>query len=208
MFKKYLFVPIATVMLSFLFPISAYAAQFHTGEYTLDAQSVVEDDLYVTGNNTTIKGVVDGDLVVFGDYISIDGTVSGDLYAFGGTNLDISGNIYGNVFALGSNINVGGTLGANAYITGMMINLDANVAKDLTAAAGTVKLSGSIGDDVRVATGQLSSEATVAGDFIASTSSPIVNEEKYQVNTFSHQQMKIRINLNLDSEEMILKDLT
>jgi hypothetical protein len=177
MFKKYLFVPIVAVMLTTLFPLSTYAAEFKTGNYTLETESVVDDDLYIAGENVVIEGVVDGDLVVFGDEITVNGTVSGDLYVFGAT-IDIAGSVYGSVFAFGSNVTVEGTVGSNMYIGSMIADLDADIAKDLNIGAGTVKLAGSVGDDVRVATGQLSSEAVVTGDFLASTESPSVNEEK------------------------------
>ena len=177
MFKKHIYIPIIAVMLMTFFPLNAHAAQFESGDYTLDAQSVVKDDLYITGNSADIKGVVDGDLIVFGQSITVDGTVSGDLYAFG-SDITITGNVYGNVVALGSNVNVKGTIGSNAYLGGMMVDINADLAKDLNTAAGTAKLAGNIGDDVRVAAGQLSSEATVSGDFLASSNSPVINKDK------------------------------
>ena len=177
MFKKFLFISIAAVLFTALFPLNTYAAQFHTGEYTLETESVIDDDLYVVGDRIIIKGVVDGDLAVFGENISIDGTISGNLYAFG-TTVDIAGSIYGDVFAFGSDVTIEGTLGQNAYIAGMMSNVNADIAKDLNIASGVADISGSVGDDSRVAAGQLSSEASVTGDFLAYTDNYTIDEDK------------------------------
>jgi len=177
MIKKYLLLPILAVLLTAIFPFSIYAAQFEKGDYILETESMVEEDLYVTGDNVMIKGVVDGDLVIFGQNVTVDGTVTGDMYVFGNT-VSIAGSIYGNVFAFGSNVSIKGTLGQNIYVGSMMVDIDANVGKDLNVASGTTKIVGSIGDDVRVATGQLSSDATVTGDFLVSSESINIVEEK------------------------------
>ena len=177
MIKKFLLLPILVVLLSVISPLSAYAAQFEKGDYILETESIVEDDLYIAGDNVMIKGVVDGDLVIFGQNVTVDGTVTGDLYAFGNT-VSIAGSIYGNAFAFGSNVSIKGTLGQNIYVGSMIVDIDANIGKDLNIASGTTKIVGSVGDDVRAATGQLSSNATVAGDFLVSGENLSIADEK------------------------------
>lgn len=177
MVKKYILIPVVALLVTTLFPLHTYAAQFESGNYKLDLGSVVQDDLYVVGDSAVIDGTVDGDLVVFAEKVTIDGTVSGDIYAFGST-VDILGSVYGNIFAFGSEVSIEGTVGSNVYVGSMILDLDADVATDLNIASGTVNISGNVGDDVRIAAGQLSSEATVGGDFLAYTESPLVNEEK------------------------------
>ena len=180
MFKskvKYFLLPILVVLVTAIFPFSSYAAQFEKGDYILETESIIEDDLYIAGDNVMIKGVVDGDLVIFGQNVTVDGTVTGDLYAFGNT-VSIAGSIYGNTFAFGSNVSLKGTLGQNVYVGSMMVDVDANIGKDLNIASGTTKIIGNVGDDVRVATGQLSSTATVAGDFLVSGESLNIADDK------------------------------
>lgn len=180
MFKlkgKLLLLPFLAILLAAVFPFAAYAAQFEKGDYILETEFIVEDDLYIAGDNVMIRGVVDGDLIIFGQNVTVDGTVTGDLYAFGNT-VSIAGSIYGNVLALGSNVSLKGTLGQNVYVGSMMVDIDANIGKDLNIASGTTKIAGSVGDDVRVATGQLSSDASVAGDFLISSESFNIAEEK------------------------------
>ncbi|MGI6423161.1 MAG: hypothetical protein ACOX0X_00880 [Candidatus Dojkabacteria bacterium] len=177
MTKKHFLVPILAILISALFPIHTHAAEFHDGNYILEAETIVEDDLYIAGDHVMIKGVVDGDVVIFGQNISVDGTVTGDLYIFG-NSISIGGSSYGNITALGSNVSIkGATVGQNVFILSGMTDVDANIGKDLNVASGTTKILGSIGDDARILSGQVSSEATVGGDFLLSSESHNVNKE-------------------------------
>ena len=177
MIKKYFLIPILAVLISAISPIYIQAAQFHEGDYILDTESIVEDDIYIVGDNVMIKGVVDGDVIIFGQNITVDGTITGDLYSFGNT-VSISGSTYGNIFTAGSNVSIKGTVGQSVYTLGMMTDMDADIGKDLNIASGTTKILGSVGDDVRVASGQISSDASVTGDFLVSSESQNIDKEK------------------------------
>ncbi len=171
---------VSSILLSFLllpllFISPTHAAKFETGDYTLDNQSIVEDDLYISGDTVRINGVVDGDLVVFGKNIMIDGTVTGDMYLFG-TTISVSGNIYGNSILGGSNVSMAGTYGGNIYIGSAMADIDASISKDIAVFTGTLNLSGTITDDVRVASGQVVSDAAVGGDFLVGTQNYTIDE--------------------------------
>ena len=68
-----------------LFSGTALAAQVTDGNpYILPRGEVVNDDLYVTGNQVIINGDVEGDLVVAAGYVEINGVVNGDVLAAGG----------------------------------------------------------------------------------------------------------------------------
>lgn len=155
-----------TVIFLLLLITPTYAAKMETGEYTLDKESIVEDDLYVTGgNNITISGIVDGDLVVIGENITIDGTITGDLYTIG-SNIKLSGTISGNTVAIGSNIGISATLRDNLYVAGMITNISGSVNGDVMVASGQLSLDGTILDDVRAISGQINSTASIGGDFL------------------------------------------
>lgn len=177
MIKKYFLIPILAVLIAAISPIYTQAAQFHEGDYILDAESIVEDDMYIVGDNVMIKGVVDGDVIIIGQNITVDGTITGDLYSFGNT-VSISGSTYGNIFSVGSNVSIKGTVGQSVYVASMMADMDADIGKDLNIGSGTTKILGSVGDDVRVASGQVSSDASVTGDFLVSSESQNIDKEK------------------------------
>ncbi len=159
--------PILSLLILLLFPKGAInAAKIEVGDYNLDKESIVEDDLYLSGEKIVISGVVDGDLIVMGQNITVDGTVTGDTYLFG-TTVTLSGNIYGSAILAGSSVNISGTIAENTYVASIMADLDGTFTKDIAVAAGTFKINGSVGDDIRVASGQIISTATVGGDFLA-----------------------------------------
>lgn len=170
---RYLILPL--LLLAFVLVSPTKAAKIEVGEYTLDTESIVEDDLYVSGENIKINGVVDGDLIVFGNNILVDGTVTGDAYIFGAT-VSVSGNIYGNTVLLGSSVKSQGTYTGNVYFGAMMTDIDATISKDLMGFTGTLSLKGSITDDVRIASGQVVSQATVGGDFLVETENYTIDE--------------------------------
>ncbi len=169
--------PILSILILLLFPKGVInAAKIEVGDYTLDKESIVEDDLYISGEKVVISGVVDGDLIVTGQNITVDGTVTGDIYLFG-TTVTVGGNIYGNAILVGSTVTTSGTITENTYIGSMIADLDGTFNKDIAAATGTFKLNGSVGDDVRVASGQVISNATVGGDFLLAGDNYTVEEK-------------------------------
>ena len=169
--------PILSILILLLFPKGVInAAKIEVGDYTLDKESIVEDDLYISGEKVVISGVVDGDLIVTGQNITVDGTVTGDIYLFG-TTVTVGGNIYGNAILVGSTVTTSGTITENTYIGSMIADLDGTFNKDMAAATGTFKLNGSVGDDVRVASGQVISNATVGGDFLLAGDNYTVEEK-------------------------------
>lgn len=176
MFKlKVRYLILSLLLLSVFFISPTEAAKIEVGDYTLDNQSIVEDDLYVSGDSIKINGVVDGDLIVFGENILVDGTVTGDLYLFG-TSISVSGNVYGNSILAGSNVSMSGTYGGNIYLGAMMADIDASISKDIAGFAGTFKLSGTVADDIRVGAGQVISDASVGGDFLVGTENYTIDE--------------------------------
>lgn len=164
-----------TVIFLLLLITPTYAAKMETGEYTLDKESIVEDDLYVTGNNVTVSGIVDGDLIVIGENILVDGTITGDLY-FIGSNIKLSGTVSGNTFAIGSNIGISATLRDNLYVLGMITNISGSINGDVMIGSGQLTLDGTVLDDVRAISGQFSSTASIGGDLLIESNNYTIDE--------------------------------
>lgn len=159
---------IASLLLFFSLLTPIHAAKIEKGDYILEKDAIVEDNLYVMGENITINGVVDGDVVAIGQKVLLSGTISGDLYLLG-TTVTVDGYIYGNIFTLGSNVSITSTVEGNTYAGGIVTNINGNITNDLFILAGSSKLEGNVGDDVRAFVGQLVSTAQVGGDFLAMT---------------------------------------
>ena len=73
---------------------------------TIEADEVIEDDLYVGTNKLIVNGTIKGDLVVGASEILINGTIEGDLWA-GGQTIEINGTVNGDVRVGGTAVILG-----------------------------------------------------------------------------------------------------
>jgi len=62
----------------------------------IEADEVIEDDLYVGAEEFTLEGTIKGDLFVVGNVVIINGTVEGDLFA-GANSVIINGTVMDDV---------------------------------------------------------------------------------------------------------------
>ena len=169
-------------------PFSAGAMEFHKSgpNYTLPADKVIKDDLFVVGNTVRIDGTVDGDLFLFGQTFTINGHVTGDVIV-GGSILTINGKVDGNVRGSLGLFNLHGTIGKNLMLfTGTVATdpqssigwsailycgectLDGRIERGISGTLGQATLNGYIGGDVDVRAKQMfsvGSEAQVQGIF-------------------------------------------
>jgi len=156
----------------------------------LGKNEVVNDDLFISGDEVLVEGTVNGDLYAAGGMVTIRGTVNGDILAAGG-NLEISGKIADDIRAAGGNIRIekaavgdsvsvaGGnlsideetTIGGGLVVAGGTIVSRADVARGVTGGGGSVNLDGKVGKDVYLGAGMLtlSSGADIAGDLVYSS---------------------------------------
>ncbi len=106
--------------------IPVQAAEFQSADiYTLPADAVVTEDLFVVGNEIIIEGTVEGDLFAAGSTIVIRG--------------DVQGSAYLAAYAVVIQGSADGTRG--------------RVQGDLLGAAYSLILDGTIGEDIRAAVG-------------------------------------------------------
>ncbi len=164
-----------------LFTLTATALAFESqggDTVVIEADEVIEDDLYVGAGTFTLNGTVKGDLIVFGNTIEVNGTVEGDLIAAGqtivvkGTVAD-DARLAGQVLTLDSGAQVGddvvaagfsiegrkdSSVGGDFIYAGYQAFLVGDVAQDLKVAAGGLQLSGSVGGDVDAKVGEAGKE--------------------------------------------------
>ena len=137
----------------------------------IEADEVIDDDLYVCAGEFTLDGTVKGDLVVVGGTIEINGTVEGDLIAAGqsvvvngtveddariaGYGLLVGGEVTDDLIAAGFSLEngIGSSAGGDLLFVGYQALLAGDVAGDADLAGGAVKIAGSIGGDVTVDVG-------------------------------------------------------
>ena len=158
---------IMTLMV-FAFASSAWAIETRTGEdVVIDADEVVEDDLYVGANSVTVEGTIEGDLVAAGATIRVDGTVEGDVNAAGQTII-IDGTVEDDVRVAGQAI----VLEENSRITDDVIafgySLESRsgsvVGGDLALGSYQALLAGTVEGDVRGGAAGIELDGEVGGD--------------------------------------------
>src|SRR4030065_1785700 len=90
MSKRTKFISVVTVLILMMAVLvtPAYAFEDRTGDYvSIEANEVIDDDLYVAAQVFTLDGMVTGDLVVVAQTITINGEIGGDLIAAGQTGI-------------------------------------------------------------------------------------------------------------------------
>jgi len=153
---KYLsiFALLALLSLSFATPAGAFDGR--SGDViVIEADEVINDDLYVTAQEFTLNGTVNGDLVAFGQTVIINGTVEGDLAAFAQTVI------------------VNGTVTDDARIAGAALQLGetASIGDDLIAAGASLETKDgtAVEGELAYGGGQALLTGDVTGDVLAGT---------------------------------------
>jgi predicted acyltransferase (DUF342 family) len=86
--RVFVYAIILTVILISNNPASAFKI-LEPGE-SVSVETVIDDDIYVCGDNVLISGTVLGDVIACGGLVSISGNVTGDVMA-GAGNIVVSG---------------------------------------------------------------------------------------------------------------------
>ena len=145
------------------------AAEFISGDGTiLSANDIIEDDLYLFGNNTDLYGKLDGDLAAFCYDIKTEGDIGGncDIFAYRldlggrveksirvfGYQIEIPGSVGRNLIAIGNEIDIekNAHIGRDVILMGEHVYLDGTILGNATIYAGVVSISGKIGGDVTI----------------------------------------------------------
>ena len=122
--------------------------------------TVIEEDVFLTGENPTLEGTVNGDVFAFGSDVTIKGDIDGSLFAIG-KQVNLDGNVTGSVYSLAaafdqaaaSNIarslyilavdlstQKGSTIGRDLWTVALSASLQGDTARDTKAVIGLLKI--------------------------------------------------------------------
>lgn len=166
------FTLLAILTMTFVTPVLAFEGR-SGDDVVIEADEVINDDLYVTAQNFTLEGTVKGDVFAVGETITINGTVEGDLFAAAQTvviNGEVNGDVRmgGAALQLGEEASVGEDLmsgsasletkdgskiGGDLLFGSAQALLAGDVTKDVFAGAGALDLRGEFGGDVNLEVG-------------------------------------------------------
>ncbi len=155
---------------------------------------MIDDDVFLSGENIVVDGTVRGSLFASGAAITINGTVEGDVLMggntiritdqakiggnifFGASTADLSGKVDGSVFggAASTMLSSGGNIARNLFYGGFSLETypGSIINKDLFAGAYQVLLSGDVGRDINVSAAAVEINGTVGGDAKVAVAEP------------------------------------
>lgn len=109
----------------FVVPLSALAAEYHSGDNVLLASDQqIDSNHYAAGQNIEVYGTVNGDLFLAGDNITVDSeNINGDIFAAGNT-ITIKGTVNGSVRTAGQQVNIMAQVRDNVMFFGQKLDLD------------------------------------------------------------------------------------
>ncbi|MCP4704385.1 MAG: hypothetical protein GY865_07225 [candidate division Zixibacteria bacterium] len=179
-------------------PETIWATEILNGDdISISRDEVIDDDLYMFGNYSEVRGTITGDLTAFCYDLSANGTVNGNtnLFAY---NIDFIGKIDRTARLFAYKIRLNGPVNGNLLIFAKDIRLGSKsyIAKDLTYSAENIKLdgvvignvdgissktviSGQIDGDISIETDQLIiiSPATITGELSYTSANEAIIEE-------------------------------
>ena len=143
-------------------------AEYRAGERpVIDADVIIEDDLYMFGDELTVDGTVKGDLVAFGRLIRMNGSVEGDLIA-SGQSIVINGEVGDDVRMAGQvlKIDEGAAITDDVIAAGFSLEIvdGSSVGGDVVYAGYQAQLSGDVGGKVNGAMANCEVSGKVVGD--------------------------------------------
>ncbi|NLF02130.1 MAG: hypothetical protein GX601_14250 [Anaerolineales bacterium] len=160
---------------------TARAVVFYDGE-RIPAGVVIEDDVFIVGNNVVVEGTVTGDLFAAGEEVVVSGTVGGSLFITGAT-LRVNGEVEGSVYGAGSSFTLGpgATVGRNGYVTGYSLETAEGslITQDLLFSGYQAALAGTVDSDVRGAMAALELSGQVGEDVNVNVAAPGQNMGRF-----------------------------
>jgi cytoskeletal protein CcmA (bactofilin family) len=169
MSKHLISVVTITLMIPFMLLIAAVpvmAADLRSeGTVVVASEEVVDDDLYIGGNEIIIDGTVNGDLWAAGRTITINGTVTGSIVVAGQT-ITINGEIARAARIAGSELSINGTVGGDllAFGSNIFINNSARIGGDLICGGQNIRINGTVDGNIRGGAATATIYGTVEGN--------------------------------------------
>ncbi|MCP4423589.1 MAG: hypothetical protein GY803_03760 [Chloroflexi bacterium] len=173
-------------LLVFVFVPSAMAFEGRGDDnVTIEADEVIEDDLYVGANSFVLNGVIKGDLIIGAQTIVINGVVEGDLWV-GGQSVEINGSVLGDARIGGSAVELGegAVIGEDLIVFGYGLHNKSGslVEEGMVFGGYQALLEGDITEDVWAGVNSLTVNGRIGGNLTAEVgdqSAPPVNPYQF-----------------------------
>ncbi len=148
----------------------------------IEADEIIDDDVFISGESVEINGTVNGDVFAAGNVVKVNGTINGSLAA-GAQVIRINGQVNGSVYAGSSTITLGpeAIIGRNFYYGGFNLSAEPGsyISRDLLVGAYQALLAGEIGRDVRAGTAALEIDGSIGNNVYAEVAGTSDGQQSY-----------------------------
>lgn len=138
--RKITFFIFVFVLVFFTISVTEVSAKVLTnrdGDVNIAKTEVINDDLFIGAQNTTIDGTVNGDIFAGGGNVTINGIVNGNLHVGAGI-VTLRGKIKGNVYIGSGNVTISESIIGGSLLVGAgSVNIDKKTAIGGSVIAGT-----------------------------------------------------------------------
>jgi len=135
---------ISMVAVLLLFPMPVRAGKVYRAN-AIPAGQVIENDVFLTGQQPVIDGAVNGDVFIVGSDATISGEVNGSVFVVA-ENLSLPGQINGNLYAVAVELTqpTEGQIGRSLYalVVSLITEPASNIGRNLTTVAMSASLRG------------------------------------------------------------------
>lgn len=157
----------AAAALFFVLVGTAHASPvLRSGEsVSIEADQVVEGDLYAAGNAVNVSGSVEGDAYIAGGTVTINGPVTTDVVVAGGT-VQLHGEIGDDLRVIGGEVTVAGAVQGDVVVLGGAVRVlsTATIAGDILFAGGELAVDGPVDGSLFGFAERLRVDSTIGGD--------------------------------------------
>ncbi|HJH31059.1 MAG TPA: hypothetical protein C5S50_02475 [Methanosarcinaceae archaeon] len=161
--RSFKYITIIVMLLVLSNPASAFTT-LQSGEF-VGTNTVIDDDLYIFGDDVIIQGAVLGDILTCGGLVEISGNVTGDVLACAGSVI-INGNVEDDIRVCTGTLIVNGNVGGDLLVFGgnVVLNKDANIDGDVIFGSGQMELMGDVGGNIIGEAGDVKMAGEVDGN--------------------------------------------
>ena len=164
------------------------AAKVQTG-------TVIEKDVFLTGENPTLDGTVNGDVFAFGSDVAIKGDIDGSLFVIG-KQVNLEGDVTGSVYSLAAAFDQAETssIARSLYLLAVDLSTQkgSTIGRDLWTVALSASLAGDTARDTKAVVGLLKIYRILRDGFNRSILGMSPSNLNQQMESFAALSVKVR----------------
>lgn len=148
----------------------------------VNAETIIDDDVYIFSDDVKIQGKVEGDVFAVGKSVEISGNITGDVMVLAKTVM-INGTIDDDIRLGADTVSINGTIGGDMLVvaSNTIVYDNAEIGDDLIFISGQMRLNGDIGrnlsgfSDITTLAGRVNGDINIYADSFEILPSTYIN---------------------------------